>query len=274
MEERQKKFISAVVSRQTPENRPVLETVLKAYVLNEGILDQVKKAGHRVAGKVLDRAGKAVEQAKKAIEPDNVEAPEKKDIPDYAALRRAAMFEKDCWDRDYARFEQNCELVKYYLANYGIRDFNSIICSDSFKKAVAFGRQLDGMRMNPLIAEDRRRQNMQECLDMLNTGDNRILMEGIIMDFDESEHVQVDLPPVFESREDNLGAFKEAMAGIANFIRRHGFYPWAKFLRENRLLLSRAHRFDKTEYPAYRERPDALMAADIVRAYSAGSSEE
>ena len=280
MDERQKKFISAVVSRQTPENKPVLEAVLKAYVMNEGILDKVKTAGHAVAGKVLDGAGKAIDMAgkavnsaKKAVDPTPESVPQKKEIPDYAALRRAAMFEKDCWDRDFVRFEQNCEMVKYYLSTYGIRDFNAIICSPDFKKAVVFGKQLDNMRMNPLIVAEKRRQTMHECLDLLNTGDNRVLIEGILMDFDETETVSVDLPPVFESREDNLGSFKEAMAGIANFIRRHGVYPWNKFLSENRMLLSRAHRFDKVEYPKEKERPDSLMAADILSAYSAGSSD-
>jgi hypothetical protein len=92
-------------------------------------------------------------------------------------------------------------------------------------------------------------------------------------DFDESETVTVGPVPMFEAREDNIGAFREAMAGIANFIRRHGYYPWGKFLKENQMLLARAHRFDQTEYPEAPERPCGKLAADIVKAYSSGSSE-
>lgn len=265
LNERQKKFIGAVLARKTDDNKPILEAVLKSYAINEGIIDKAKLA----AGKVLNRAKKATAPEKPA------EAPAPKPvIHDYAALRKAMMFEPDCWERDLRRFYANCELVQYYLSNYGIRDFNTIVGSDAFRKAVEFGRTLDKMRVNPLVKEDARRKTMQECLERFYEGDNRVLVEGIMADFDESETVEVDLPPMFESREDNISAFREAMAGIANFIRRHGYYPWAKFLKENRILLSRAGRFDKTEYPEAPERPSAKLAADIRNAYSAGTSED
>lgn len=265
LNERQKKFIGAVLSRKTDENKPVLEAVLKAYAINEGIIDKAKLAANKMLGK-----------AKPAPKPETPKAApaQKPVVHDYAALRRAMMFEPDCWDRDLRRFYANCELVQYYISNYGIRDFNTIVGSEAFRKAVDFGRTLDKMRVNPLVREDSRRKNMQECLERFYVGDNRVLVEGIMADFDESETVEFDLPPVFEAREDNISAFREAMAGIANFIRRHGFYPWAKFLKENRLLLARAGRFDKVEYPEAPERPSAKLAADIRNAYSAGTSED
>ena len=93
---------------------------------------------------------------------------------------------------------------------------------------------------------------------------------------------------MLESREDNLGEFRNAMAGIANFIRRHGLYPWSEFLRKNRMLLARASRFDpKGDYaadpnpvpgPSMAADPNPVpgpsMAADILRAYHSGSSDE
>lgn len=267
LNERQKKFIGAVLSRKTEKNTPILEAVLKSYAINEGIVDFAKK----FAGKTKAAAGKALNKAKEATSVDMGTIPEKKSIPDYAALRKAMMFEPDCWDRDLARFYQNCELVQYYLSNYGIRDFNAIAGSDAFRKAVEAGKTLDKMRVNPLAKEDARRRNMHECLQRFYEGDNRVLIEGIMSDFDESETVTIGLVPMFEAREDNIGAFREAMAGIANFIRRHGYYPWSKFLRENQMLLARANRFDQTEYPEEPERPSAKMAADIVKAYSAGT---
>lgn len=280
LNDRQRKFIGAVLARRTEGNRPVLEAVLKAYALNEGLVDRARGFAGKargvageVAGKARDVAGKAIERARRATSVDMGTIPERKDVPDYAALRRAMLFEPDCWDRDLNRFYQNCELVQYYLSNYGIRDFNAITGSEQFRKAVDAGKTLDKMRVNPLARDDARRRNMHECLQRFYEGDDRVLVEGIMCDFDESETVTVGMTPMFESREDNLGAFREAMAGIANFIRRHGYYPWGKFLRENRMLLSRAHMFDQTEYPEELERPNAKMAADIVKAYSAGSAE-
>lgn len=282
MEERQRKFIESVLSRRTPENSPLLETVMRAYVLNEGLMDRFKDISGKLAGKTREVAGKtakkarevagkAAEKTKKMAELPPEPAPEQKKVPvDYASLRRAVIFEKDCWDRDLQKFYMNCEMVKYYLSNYGIRDFNEIVRSDSFKKAVEAGRQIDAMRPNPLLKDEQRRVRMHECLQMLNWGSDRVLMEGIMLDFDESEHIEVNFHPMFEARGDVIGDFKESMAGIANFIRRHGYYPWAKFLQDNRFLLSRAHSFDKQEYPENQEPINPRMAADIASAFHSG----
>lgn len=286
MEERQKKFIESVLSRRTPENSPLLETVMRAYVLNEGLMDRFKDISGKLAGKTREVAGKtavkarevagkAAEKAKKLTELPPEPAPEQKKSPvDYASLRRAVIFEKDCWDRDLQKFYMNCEMVKYYLSSYGIRDFNEIVRSDSFKKAVEAGRQIDAMRPNPLLKDDQRRANMHEALQLLNWGDDRALMEGIMLDFDESENVVVDIHPMLESRGEVIGTFKECMAGIANFIRRHGYYPWAKFLQDNRFLLARAHKFDQQEYPKKEEPVNMRMAADIASAFHSGHGTE
>lgn len=251
LNERQKKFIGAVLARMTDGNKCMLEAILKSYAINEGIVAHARPT----------QAGARQLPA------------ENRSVPDYPALRRAMMFEKDCWDRDLNRFYQNCELIQYYLANYGIRDFNQITGSDEFKKAVEFGKTLDKMRVNPLKKEDARRRNMTECLERFRNGDDRVLVEGIMSDFYESETVTIGVIPMFESREDNLGPFKNAMAGVVNFLRRHGFYPWGKFLKENRMLLARANRFDQTEYPEEADVPSAKMVADVREAYSAGSAE-
>lgn len=271
MEERQRKFIESVLSRRTPENSPLLETVMRAYVMNEGLMDKVKGFGGKVAEKAREVAGKTAGKARpEAGIPKEPVKPREPGHLDYATLRRAVIFEKDCWDRDLQKFYMNCEMVKYYLSNYGIRDFNEIVRSDSFKKAVEAGRQIDAMRPNPLLKDEQRRVRMHECLQMLNWGSDRVLMEGIMLDFDESEHIEVNFHPMFEARGDVIGDFKESMAGIANFIRRHGYYPWAKFLQDNRFLLSRAHSFDKQEYPENQEPINPRMAADIASAFHSG----
>lgn len=239
---RQKQFIQSVVSRNNGENRPILEAIVKSYILNEGLFRSPKI--------LTAKFPSAPKQAERPKCPE----PDPKTLPDYASLSRALMFEKDCWDRDLRKFYENCELIKYYLSTYGIRDFNQIVHSEAFKNAERMGQQLDKMRINPLKREEGRRQNMHECLNMLNRGEDRALIEGILLDFDDSERVEVGLPPVMESREDNLGPFKEAMAGIANFMRRHGSYPWEQFLKENRMLLARANRFDE---PIKLELPNA-----------------
>ena len=212
LNERQKKFIGAVLSRKSEENRPVLEAVLKAYAINEGLVDKFKT----IAGKARATAGKAIDKAKRATSHDmaKIQEPPKKPTFDYATVRKAMIFEPDCWDRDLNRFYQNCELVQYYLSNYGIKDFNEIVGSEQFKKAIELGKVLDKMRVNPLARDDARRRNMHECLQKFFSGDNRVLVEGIMTDFDESETVTVELPPIFEAREDNLGAFREA--GVAH----------------------------------------------------------
>lgn len=271
MEERQRKFIESVLSRRTPENSPLLETVMRAYVMNEGLMDKVKGFGGKVAEKAKEVAGKTAGKTRPAA--DIAKEPVKPQEPghlDYATLKRAIIFEKDCWDRDLQKFYMNCEMVKYYLSNYGIRDFNEIVRSDEFKKAVQAGRDIDAMRPNPLLKDEQRRVRMHECLQMLNWGSDRVLMEGIMLDFDESEHIEVNFHPMFEARGDVIGDFKESMAGIANFIRRHGYYPWAKFLQDNRFLLSRANRFDKQEYPENPEPINPRMAADIASAFHSG----
>jgi len=271
MEERQRKFIESVLSRRTPENSPLLETVMRAYVMNEGLMDKVKGFGGKVAEKAREVAGKTAGKTRpEAGIPKEPVKPREPGHLDYATLRRAIIFEKDCWDRDLQKFYMNCEMVKYYLSNYGIRDFNEIVRSDSFKKAVEAGRQIDAMRPNPLLKDEQRRVRMHECLQMLNWGSDRVLMEGIMLDFDESEHVEVNFHPMLEARGDVIGDFKESMAGIANFIRRHGYYPWAKFLQDNRFLLSRAHSFDKQEYPENQEPINPRMAADIASAFHSG----
>ena len=260
MNERQKSFVESVVRRQTPENRELLETIVKAYVLNEGIIDRVKTAAGKVANRV--REATKVEFPKPGTE-------EFKTVPNYASLYKAMKFEPDCWERDFNRFEQNCEMVKYYLASYGIKDFNAIVTSEPFKEALKVGAQLDRFRKNPLIPDDARKAAFRECLTKLSYGEHAALVEAISLDFAESETSTVELPPMFEAREDNLPSFKEAMAGIANFIRRHGVYPWNKFLRENRMLLSRAHRFDEQVYEQ-KEQYTPALAADVRKAYTSG----
>ena len=274
MEERQQVFIECVRNRLTESNKPLIDTVLKAYALNEGLVDTAKELGRSAARKVASAAGKV---ADKAIELGKVDMATPGESPvkvDYPALRRAMIFEKDCWERDYAKFEQFCDFLVYFISNYGMRDFNAATRSDSFRQAMAMGAQLDKMRMNPLIAARCRQRSFNEALDAL-AGEDRVLIEGIRADFTESETVFERIPLV-ESREDNLAEFRNAIAGIANFIRRHGLYPWTEFLRENRMLLARASRFDpKDEYAKDPNPvPGPSMAADIMRAYHSGSSDE
>ena len=268
MEDRQLKFLECIRKRTTEENRPLMETVAKVYAINEGLVDIGRKAAGtagRIAGKV---AGKLRE------DPAKVPVPGEDKTVDYPALRRAMLFEKACWDRDLNRFYQQCELVKYYVSNYGIRDFNEIVHSDYFKEALDIGEQLDLMRKNPLIESTVRMMKFKSGLKPLARGTDRAIMEALWADYRMCEGCTVELPAVFESREDNYLEFKNAMAGIANFIRRHGVYPWRKFRYENRILLSRANRFDK-EDNSYKDSgcPGPSMAADIMRAYSSGSTE-
>ena len=275
MEERHRIFIESIKNRRARGNRELLDTVMKAYVLNEGLLDDARKAGKAVAGKVSAVAGKVADKAKAIGRVDMPVPEEPKAAIDYPALRRAMLFEKDCWERDYLRFEQLCDFVTYYVSNYGIKDFNELSKGEDFKKAMAMGAQLDKMRQNPLIPSDSRRKYFHECLERLAEGGDRAVVEAVLADFDRSEAMYEHIP-MLESREDNLGEFRNAMAGIANFIRRHGLYPWTEFLRKNRLLLARASRFDpKGDYAADPNPvPGPSMAADILRAYHSGSSDE
>ena len=268
MEEKQAKFLECIRKRTTADNRPLMETVAKVYAINEGLVDIGRKAAGaagRIAGKV---AGKLAEDPAKVQDSGDGKP------VDYPALRRAMLFEKDCWDRDLNRFYQQCELVKYDVSNYGIRDFNEIAHSDYFKEALKFGEQLDLMRKNPLIESTVRMLKFKSGLKPLARGTDRAIMEALWADYRMCEGCTVELPAVFESREDNFLEFRNAMAGIANFIRRHGAYPWRKFLYENWLLLSRAGRLDRDE-DEYKDSgcPGPSMAADILRAYSSGSSE-
>ena len=149
MNRRQQIFVESILRRDNPNDRPFLEAVLKSYVINEGILDKGKKIAGVVAGKVRSKVGEVAGKVADAMkEPALQPVPEKKANPDYVAIYRAIKFEPDCWERDYNRLLQNCEVVKYFVATYGRQEYNRIVFGDSFKEAVRIGRQIDSIRKN------------------------------------------------------------------------------------------------------------------------------
>lgn len=275
MNRRQQIFVESVLKRDNPNDRPFLEAVLKSYVLNEGILERGRKLAGVVAGKVRRKVGEVAGKVAETMKEQPPATQERKQNPDYVAIYRAVKFEPDCWDRDYNRFLQNCEMVKYFVANYGRQEYNKIVFGDAFKEAVRIGRQIDSVRKNPAMLEAARVDNFGKFLEMFSGQVPDALLEGVRADFYDSETVSVELP-VMESMEDNLVSFRSAMAGIENFIRKHGVYPWQKFLTENHMLFARASRADTDEYGKKPERAmlSPSMAAEIMKAYHSGSSED
>lgn len=275
MNRRQQIFVESVLKRDNPNDHPFLEAVLKSYVINEGILDRGKKIAGEVAGKVRSKVGEVAGKVADAMNPQVPHAfQEKKANPDYVAIYRAVKFEPDCWERDYNRFLQNCEVVKYFVSSYGRQEYNKIVFGDSFKEAIRIGRQIDSIRKNPAIAEEARKLAFGECLQKYAGDVRKELLEAVIHDFYESECQTFEVP-LMEGMEDNLATFRNAMAGIENFIRKHGVYPWQKFLTENHMLFARASRSDRDDYgkaPA-KSLPTPSMAAEIMKAYQSGTSE-
>lgn len=282
MNRRQQIFVESVLKRDNPEDHAFLEAVLKSYVINEGILDRRKellekgkKIAGDVAGKVRRKVGEVAGKVADAMkEPALQPVPEKKVNPDYVAIYRAIKFEPDCWERDYNRFLQNCEVVKYFVATYGRQEYNRIVFGDSFKEAVRIGRQIDSIRKNPAIAEESRRFAFGECIGRFAGDVREELLEAVMHDFYESECESFEVP-LMEGMEDNLQSFRNAMAGIETFIRKHGVYPWQKFLTENHMLFARASRSDRADYGKKPESqmPSPSMAAEIMKAYQSGSAE-
>jgi hypothetical protein len=78
---------------------------------------------------------------------------------------------------------------------------------------------------------------MKKCLEMLNRGEDRALIEGIILDFDDSEHPEPKCAPIMETGEAGVKALEEAMGIIGRFMERHGSYPFAKFLMDNNITI-------------------------------------
>jgi hypothetical protein len=75
---RQKQFIHSVVSRDDGYNRPVLEAIVKTYILNEGLYPPA-------APGIPTRSHKALmESAEKELSPE---------------LKKTITFEPDCWER-------------------------------------------------------------------------------------------------------------------------------------------------------------------------------
>lgn len=213
---RQKQFIHSVVSRDNGYNRPVLEAIVKTYIINEGLYPPAAPGNPTKSNKVL------MESAEKELSPE---------------LKRAIAFEPDCWEKDYRVFCESCEAVKEYALMYGLDELRRIVSSDTFLESASRGNKLDLVRMNPLQREESRRENMKKCLEMLNRGEDRALIEGIILDFDDSEHTEPKCAPIMETGEAGVKALEEAMGIIERFMERHGSYPFAKFLMDNNLAI-------------------------------------
>lgn len=213
---RQKQFIHSVVSRNDGYNRPVLEAIVKTYIINEGLYPPAAPDNPIRSNKVL------MESAEKELSPE---------------LKKAITFEPDCWEKDYRVFCESCEAVKEYALMYGLDDVRRIASSDAFLESAARGNKLDLLRMNPLRKEESRKENMKKCLEMLNRGEDRALIEGIILDFDYSEHPEPICAPITETGEAGVKALEEAMGIIGRFMERHGSYPFAKFLRNNNITI-------------------------------------
>lgn len=233
MNDRQRKFVSRVVSRQTPENRSLLETVVKAYVITEGIGGFARRARRKAAVASKRMANSLVGDSTRIEMPS---VPASKPPSDYVALAKARMFEDDSWEADYAKFLENCEAIKYFIDKFGEYELNTLTNTPAFKEALSFGKELDQTRVNPLKKIKENSKAMHECLDMLYWGDNRQLLESIYLDLSESMSVEIGNHPIFEARDaETTEMFKDALAGVAEFIRRHGAYPWTEWLKENHL---------------------------------------
>ena len=213
---RQKQFIHSVVSRNDGYNRPVLEAIVKTYIINEGLYPPATPGNPIRSNKVL------MESAEKKLSPE---------------LKKTITFEPDCWEKDYRVFCESCETVKEYALMYGLDDLRRIVSSDAFLESADRGNKLDLLRINPLQKEESRRENMKKCLEMLNRGEDRALIEGIILDFDDSEHPEPRYAPIMESGEAGVKALEEAMGIIGRFMERHGSYPFAKFLMDNNIAI-------------------------------------
>lgn len=213
---RQKQFIHSVVSRNNGENRPILEAIVKSYILNEGLYPPATPG-------IPTRSHKALmESAEKELSPE---------------LKKTITFEPDCWEKDYRVFCESCEAVKEYAMMYGLDELRRIASSDAFLESAARGNKLDSVRLNPLQRAESRRENMKKCLEMLNRGEDRALIEGIILDFDYSEHPEPICAPIIETGEAGVKALEEAMGIIGRFMERHGSYPFAKFLMDNNIAI-------------------------------------
>lgn len=213
---RQKQFIHSVVSRNDGENRPMLEAIVKSYIINEGLYPPAAPGNPIGSHRVL------MESAEKELSPE---------------LKKTIAFEPDCWEKDYRVFCESCEAVKEYALMYGLDEIRRITSSDAFLESAARGNKLDLARINPLQREISRRENMKKCLEMLNRGEDRALIEGIILDFDDSEHIEPGCTPIMETSEAGVKALEEAMGVIGRFMERHGSYPFAKFLMDNNITI-------------------------------------
>lgn len=261
MDNKQTHFVNFVKSMTTAENKPVMESVLKAYVITEGnMLPSVKnfaRAAKVNTKRVGRQAYRKLSNTYGRIMHDPTKLPE---VPRELAkptdtTRDAVLSDNVSLHRDLPKFQEACNTLLILIKSYGNKVFNLFQNSPTFQSAIKDGEQLDRAREE--LGQNYDFQNMMvkqmqfvsflesiaakvnpALIDSIYKGyfvteanygvDTRFLFETTAEDF---EYEDDDTRASDEKRRRAMGEeeIRNAMCVVCNFIRHHGLTAWNYF---------------------------------------------
>lgn len=252
MTPRQKAFIESVVSMDNGSNRPVLETALKLYIMNEGVDDYIafrnrrrgipdEKSGtdslRRVGRRIGRRIGATLGHAGRALTSDPV-AESRPAMARYDVSQARAAVDAEhflhTWDHDYTRMLQALDYIGYYLKNYGSREIMQVITSDDFKASLAIGDEIDRIRQSPALGEKERVRTYIDMVESIRTPGNSSTVDTILSLFEASNEWTV-IPALTEGAAGaSIMQLNNELAVVRNFNAAHGSTPWRRWHADHR----------------------------------------
>lgn len=284
MELKHRQFINSLVSLSDSNTRPLIECAIKEYILIEGpsnFLNRAKSVAGNIKGKIASMTGKAGAPAKQEPE-EQVSKTELKARNFTPSQERARQYliemDRKTWDRDYDKFQQACDSIKYFVTNYGNREFNELRRSDDFKRAEKRGSLIDEyIRINPQKLADERRTAYRNLMDSVCqiTPEHKELIESILNIYDITEGVtRTTVIPLCESsnRDYAVSQLKNDMATVEVFVTKHGIYPWEKFLKSREFRDAYINSGAKNPTDTSRAKVDPDIVSTVRNAFSSGAS--
>ena len=284
MEPRHQQFLKSLVGMADESNRPLIECAIKEYVILEGTGNFFSRARSfigslkdRVAGNGGGGPEKASTRAKKPA-PETMDGLKHRTFTPQQQKAREFLIDNDrkTWENDYTRFLQACDDIKYFIENYGNREFNQLRQTPDFKKAEKRGNLMDDyIRVNPQKIRDEHRAAYRNIMDSVCrvSPEHRALVESILSIYDITEGVtRTRVVPLCESsnRDYAVSQLKNDMALVELFVTRHGIYPWEKFLKSGEFRDAYMNSGSRNPAEPLKPEVDPKLVDTIRSAYQSG----
>ena len=289
MEPRHRQFIGSLVAMADDGNRPLIECAIKEYIVLEGTGNFFNRA-KAFAGNLKDKIVSLAKNSKQAY-PEPHQKQQKQDrqaettdglkhrefTPQQQKAREFLIAnDRNTWENDYNRFLQACDDIKYFIQNYGNREFNQLRQTPDFKKAEKRGTLMDDyIRVNPQKLRDEHREAYRNIMDSVCrvSPEHRALVESILSLYDITEGVtRTRMIPLCESsnRDYAVSQLKDDMALVELFVTRHGIYPWEKFLKSGEFRDAYMNSGSRNPEEDKKEAVDPRLVDTVRNAYSSG----